>query len=93
MPEQCAPVQTPVSAALSTLMQDGQVRHPFCAPSPSVAHPHSQSLPALQQQSPSLLSLVVKTALHLAHSPRESAQCLLRPGGYERSDRLVCRGS
>ena len=24
-PEQCAPVQTPVSAALSTLMQDGQV--------------------------------------------------------------------
>lgn len=47
-PEQCAPIQTPVSAALSTLMQDGQVRQrserhhlPFCTllcPSLSVLH-------------------------------------------------------
>ena len=36
MPEQCAPVQTPVTAALSQLMQDGQVSLPHRKPTPKL---------------------------------------------------------
>ena len=52
VPEQCAPVQTPVTAALSTLMQDGQVSHPFSAvPLAAWQTLAAKSIFALQQDS------------------------------------------